>query len=82
MLIGAALATAHLMMVDCPVNQPASPACIYVVAMDIYGQPHNSLPLCELNAKFLNPNMKQVKGRHLEAQCWTPQQLRQHKTVL
>jgi hypothetical protein len=82
MLIGTALVTAHLMMADCPTDKPNDPSCIYVVAMDIYGQPQNSIALCELNAKFLNPNMQQVPKRHLEARCWTPQQLRLHKTVL
>lgn len=82
MLIGATLATMHLMMADCPADKPNDPSCIYVVAMDIYGAEHNSKPLCQLNANFLNPNIKQIKGRHTEAQCWTPQQLRQHKTVL
>lgn len=82
MLIGAALITAHLVMTDCPKDKPNDKSCIYVVAMDLYGREEHSMPLCQLNAKFLNPNIVQVPKRHLEAQCWTPQKLRLHKTVL
>lgn len=83
MLVGTAAAvTMHLMMVDCPVDKPNDPSCIQVVAMNIYGPAKEAKALCELNAKFLNPNVKQVKGRHLDIQCWDPVALARLKTVL
>lgn len=82
MLIGTAVVTAHLMMADCPTDKPDDPSCIYVVSMDLYGPARHSMPLCELNANFLNPNIKQQKGRLLEMRCWTPEELRRQKTVL
>lgn len=82
MLIGTAAVTIHLLMVDCPVDKPNDPACIQVVAMDIYGPIKEATQLCELNAKFLNPNIDQIKGRFMEAQCWKPAQLKRLKTVL
>lgn len=82
MLLGAAAISAHLMMSDCPVDRPDDPSCLYVVAMDLRGPAKDAVPLCQLNANFLNPNIKQVKGRHMEARCWTPEQLRRQKTVL
>lgn len=81
MLIGSAI-TMHLMMTDCPTDKPNDPSCLYAVAMDIHGPESYAIPMCQLNVKFLNPNVKQIKGRHMELVCWTPHQLRIHKTVL
>lgn len=83
MLVGTAAAvTMHLMMVDCPVDKPNDRSCIQVVLMDMYGPTKDALALCELNAKFLNPNIQQIKGRHMDTQCWKPAQLARIKTVL
>lgn len=82
MLLGLTAITAHLIMADCPTDKPNDPSCIYVVAMDFRGPTSNAMPLCELNAKFLNPNIAQVPKRHLAARCWSPQQLMKQKTVL
>lgn len=81
MLVASAI-TMHLMMTDCPTDKPNDPSCIYTVAMDLHGPVVYATALCELNQKFINPNIKQVKNRHMELVCWTPQQLRVHKTVL
>lgn len=82
MLVGAGLISMHLMMTDCPTDKPNDPSCIYAVAMDIYGPEAYATSMCQLNMNFLNPNIKQTKGRHMELRCWTPQLLRMHKTVL
>lgn len=83
MLVGTAAAvTMHLMMVDCPADKPNDPSCIQVVVMDMYGPTKHATSLCKLNANFLNPNIKQIKGRFLEAQCWKPSELARIKTVL
>lgn len=82
MLVGTAAVTLHLMMVDCPTDKPNDPSCIQAVAMDIYGPDKEASKMCELNKKFINPNIKQNKGRHMELQCWTPMELRRLKIVL
>lgn len=84
MLVGtAAAATMHLIMVACPVNTPNdAPSCTQVVLMDLYGPTKDSRALCELNVKFLNPNIKQEEGFFMETTCWEPKKLARHKTVL
>lgn len=84
MLVGSAVAaTMHLIMVACPVNASTDdPSCTQVVLMDLYGPTKDSKALCELNAKFINPNIKQEKGFSMETVCWDPQKLARYKTVL
>lgn len=82
MLLGSGLLAMHLVMADCPTDKPNDPSCIYMVAMDFYGPQQHARALCDLNVNFLNPQMKQVPRRHIEARCWTPAVLNKQKTVL
>lgn len=82
MLLGATAVAIHMVMSDCPMDNPNEKTCIYVQAMDVRGDEKNAKALCELNAMFLNPNIEQIPDRYMKAVCWTPDQLRKQKSVL